>query len=1046
MKKLLSIICAAVMLSSNAAMAQVAEQVPVQDAVAAEAVSAENTVINEIAETAQNGETAENSEYAGGDIRLMSDIFDGGDGSVENPFLISTETQLVLINDFPSYSFKLLNDIELADKWSYVGSGNDKKFSGVFDGDGYCISGLTAAFVYYNYGTIKNLRFNTTESIVYVNYGTIENCCSEGAADQYGAFVDYNCGTIQNCYSKGSTDCFAGFVYCNGKNNNSISYSSSKIINCYCVGEGVDYGFVCNLYSGTITNCYYDKQVSEVSDTNGGTQPKNTLAMKMKLMYTDWDFENTWGIDSNINDGYPYLLTERNGAGITGITLSQSSATMAVGETLKLTAAIEQEDETERDVNWSSSNDSVVSVSGGLVTAKSIGSATITASVGNVSAECVVTVADNAVKVTGIVLDNTSLDLVINETATLKATVLPTDATNKSVTWQNLNPDIVSFNQSTGEITALSVGTARIIAKTADGGHTADCAISVYDDTVKVVSVSLDKSETGIGIGEQLTLKATVLPENATNKTIKWSSLNSNVATVSDKGVVTGISEGTTQIYATSSSNSACYAICRITVAKNKVAVTGIELDSNVFGDAFEVDIGKTLIFSPTIKPNNATNKATKWTSSDESIAKVDNGVVTGLSAGTVTITVTTVDGGYSAGTTVKVCEPVVYVTGITVNKEQLSVPVKGTAQLLASVLPVNATDKAVKFESNNNAIATVSSEGVITGVSQGTTLIKAISETSTGRYVAFCTVTVPKPVVEVTSVKLDKSSLEIVEGKTVPLKAVVKPTNATYKTVTWSVGDESIATVSQDGYITAQGVGETVVSATTENGKVALCNVTVLSIDTPAQLKVEDATVKAGKQVPITVSIAANPGISSFMFDLKYDNTKMYPVSYELGDVLEGVQITTPLGTTSHKEKTQVRFLCMTQDSKNLDTDGDLIKVTFQTLADVEMGEAEIEILPSSFINQNNEEMNLQKDNCTLSVTDYIIGDVNNDDKVDLKDSMLLAQYISGFDVTLSEQGKKAAVAIYPDENTEPTLNDLQHLFRYLSDWQVELGKKSEV
>ncbi len=1042
MKKLLSIICAAVMLSSNVAMAQTAEQVPVQDAAAA--VSAENTVIAEIAETAQNDETAEISEYADGDISLMSDIFDGGDGSAENPFLISTETQLVLINDFPSYSFKLLNDIELADEWSYVGSGNDEKFSGVFDGDGYCISGLTDVFVIYNYGTIKNLRFNTTKSIVFRNYGTIENCCSQGAANQSGAFVKYNYGTIQNCYSKGSTNCTAGFVY---ENDYTSSYKG-KIINCYCVGEGVSNGFVCypNYSYTTITNCYYDKQVSGVSDTNGGTQPKNTLAMKMKLTYTDWDFENTWGIDSNINDGYPYLLMERNGAGITGITLSQSSATMAVGETLKLTAAIEQEDETERDIKWSSSDDSVASVSGGLVTAKSIGSATITASVGNVSAECAVTVADNAVKVTGIVLDNTSLDLVINETATLKATVLPTDATNKSVTWQNLNPDIVSFNQSTGEITALSVGTARIIAKTTDGGHTADCEINVYDDTVKVVSVSLDKSETGIGIGEQLTLKATVLPENATNKTIKWSSLNSNVATVSDKGVVTGISEGTTQIYATSSSNSACYAICRITVAKNKVAVTGIELDSNVFGDAFEVDIGKTLIFSPTIKPNNATNKATVWTSSDESIAKADNGVVTGLSAGTVTITVTTVDGGYSARTTVKVCEPVVYVTGITVNKEQLSVPVKGTAQLLASVLPVTATDKSIKFESNNNAIATVSSEGVITGVSQGTTLIKAISETSTGRYVAFCTVTVPKPVVEVTSVKLDKSSLEIVEGKTVPLKAVVKPTNATYKTVTWSVGDESIATVSQDGYVTAQGVGETVVSATTENGKVALCNVTVLSIDTPAQLKVEDATVKAGKQVPITVSIAANPGISSFMFDLKYDNTKMYPVSYELGDVLEGVQITTPLGTQSFKEKAQVRFLCMTQDLKNLDTDGDLIKVTFQTLADVEMGEAEIEILPSSFINQNGDEMNLQKDNCTLSVTDYIIGDVDNDDNVDLKDAMLLAQYISGFGVTLSEQGKKAAVAIYPDENTEPTLNDLQHLFRYLSDWQVELGKKSEV
>ncbi|MGN0180997.1 MAG: Ig-like domain-containing protein, partial [Candidatus Ornithomonoglobus sp.] len=533
-----------------------------------------------------------------------------------------------------------------------------------------------------------------------------------------------------------------------------------------------------------------------------------------------------------------------------------------------------------------------------------------------------------------------------------------------------------------------------------------------------------------------------------TDKGITWTSTSAKIASVSSSGLVTGIAEGTAQIRAVSDSNSACYAVCDITVAKQKIPVTGIEMNASPFGTPFEVNIGRTLILSPTVKPDNATNKAIIWTSNDESIAKVANGVVTGVSEGTTTITATTADGGYSASCTVKVTKPTVYVTGIAINAEQLTVNVKETKKLTAAVTPADATDKTITFKSNNNAIASVSADGTVTGVSPGTTLIQAISDTSSGKFIAFCTVTVPKPVVEVTSVKLDKGAVEIVEGKTVPVKAVIKPTNATYKNITWSTSDESIATVSQDGYITAQGVGEAVVSATAVNGVNTVCSVTVLSSDTPAQLKVEDSTVKAGKQVPITVSIAANPGISTFNFDLTYDNTKLYPVSYTKGDVLENVNVVTPLGTQSFKDRSSVRFLCSTADSKNMDSDGDLITVIFQTLEGIEYGDETIGIVPSAFTNQNYEAINLQEDNCTLNITDYIIGDVNNDDTVDLKDSMMLGQYIAGFGVELTPQGRKAAVSIYPDagddaETAEPSLNDFQHLFRYLSDWQVELGKK---
>lgn len=907
------------------------------------------------------------------ELFAASQIFDGGTGTEADPYLISKEDQLMLVGDLPSSSFKLTSNIELTSTWTYIGKDGDN-FSGVFDGDGYCISGLTTYFAYENNGIIKNTGFKTTEEpisasavVVRSNKGTIENCYAMGNMGRsdsdnhqynFSAFVFENesTGLIKNCYAKVnistvSYDTTAGFLYEN----------EGTVENCYSVGKintssVYKDGFIyCNY--GSIKNCYYDKQVSGLSATDTA-EPKNTLALKMAATYKDWDFENVWDIDSEINDGYPYhRIDKRAKPAINSLQLNITEAPMTIGETLELSAVVDPEG-TDVTVNWQSSDVSVASVDvNGVVTANAMGAAVITASVGTVKAYCSVTVSDNS---------------------------------------------------------------------------------------VKVESVTLDKSDAGIVIGETVKLSAVVLPVDATNKNIKWSSSNAKVATVSADGTVTGIAEGTTKIYATSASNALCYGICNITVAKQKIAVTGIEISGNVFGE-YEVNIGKALTLSPVIKPADATNKDVRWTSSDSNVATVINGKVTGVSEGTVTITATTVDGGYNASVLVNVTKPTVYVTGIALNTEQMTVKVKETKKLIAAVTPLDATDKGVIFKSNNNAIANVSSDGTVTGISPGTTLIQATD--STGMFRAFCTVTVPKPVVEVTSVKLDKSSLEIVEGKTVPLKTIIKPTNATYKNITWSASDESVATVSQDGFVTARGVGSAVVSATAVNGVNVICNVTVLPSDTPAQLKVEDATVKAGKQIPVTVSIASNPGISTFNFDLTYDNTKMYPVSYTKGDALNNVNIVTPLGTQSFKDRSSVRFLCQTSDSKNMDSDGDLITVIFQTLPEAEYGEHTIGIVPAAFTNQNYEAVNLQSDNCVLKITDYTIGDVNNDDAVDLKDSMILGQYLAGFGTELTPQGKKAAVSIYPDENdnvetSEPTINDFQHLFRYLSDWQVELGK----
>ena len=963
-------------------------------------------------------------------------VFNGGTGTEEDPFLISTSEQLILLNDFPSYSFKLTNEIEVA-SWEPVDI-----FSGIFDGGGYGIRGLTKTFILTNEGTIKNCyiegNVTTTKTsynygdsnsyaagFVYTNKGTIENCYIEGSVTTtdslyvYAAgFVYTNSGIIKNCYTtenvtatSATSDAYfnnayaAGFVYTNSgiiencytKGNvtttsDDASYSvgfvhinTGTIESCYSAsiitsntsrnGDKYKYGFIRKNDSGSIKNCYYDRQVSGCTDTTGGSEPKNTLALKMKATYTYWDFDSVWGLDSDINDGYPYLLSESEKIIVENITLDKTSGTLLIGDTVKLTPDIIGVNTDKIKLTWSSSDTNIASVSEGLVIAKTVGKAVITVSCGKQSAE---------------------------------------------------------YN------------------------------LTVSDGSIKITDFKLDQSEISLNINDTLKLNAIITPEDATNKNVKWSSGNPKVAEVSADGTVKAVSAGSTKISAVSEENPEYKAECKVTVSVQKIAVTGITLDVN---GSFNLGVGDNVSLTAAVMPSNATNKTIEWTSSNPKAATVVNGVVTGVANGTSTITAITADGGFKAAVTVnvgsggstnpsnpsnpsKTPDPSNSsgTNGIALDETDITITVKTRKTLKTLLVPSNADD--IKFESTNNAVATVSSTGVVTGISPGNAVIKAIAETDSGRYVAFCTVKVVKAVVDVTSIKFDKGNLSLVQGKTVPLKAIIKPADATYKDIVWTTADESVASVSQDGYVTAVGVGETVISATMKNNnsKYVNCAVTVLSSDTPAQLTVEDATVKAGKDITITVSIASNPGISTFNFDLKYDSEKLYPISYTKGSALSNVNIITPLGSQSYENRDSVRFLCMTSDSTDMDTDGELVTVVFRIRAGIEYGNETIEIIPSGFVNQFSENVKLQQNDCTLTITDYTIGDVNNDDKIDLKDSMLLAQYIAGFDVELSEQGKKAAIAIYPDndeDNPEPSLNDFQHLFRYLSDWQVELGKK---
>ena len=265
----------------------------------------------------------------------------------------------------------------------------------------------------------------------------------------------------------------------------------------------------------------------------------------------------------------------------TSIELNETSLNLVSGgEAVTLTATVKDQDGetmTGQTLEWISGDTEVVTVSEGVVTIVGIGQTTITVKVSgtNVQATCSVTVTSSTVSVTGVRLNTNSVNLTVGNTATLTATISPENATNKNVTWSTSNDEVVTVVD--GVVTAVGAGTATITVITQDGGFEAECAVTVKAATVNVESVSLNITEKTLEIGGTVTLKATISPENATNKNVTWSTSNDKVATVKD-GVVTAIGAGTATITVTTEGGGKT-ATCEITVNPAPQVATTITLN-----------------------------------------------------------------------------------------------------------------------------------------------------------------------------------------------------------------------------------------------------------------------------------------------------------------------------------------------------------------------------------------------------------------------------------------------------------------------------------
>jgi len=321
---------------------------------------------------------------------------------------------------------------------------------------------------------------------------------------------------------------------------------------------------------------------------------------------------------------------------VTSVTLDITSKTLNVGETVTITATVVPADATNKTITWSSSNTSVATVSAaGLVTAKSGGTATITATSNNgKTATAAITVNVPVVEVTSVTLDITAKSLVVGGTVTITATVLPANATNKTVTWSSSNSAVATVSAA-GLVTAISAGTATITA-TSNNSKTATAAITVTLPVVEVTSITLDITAKTLNVNETVTITATVLPANATNKTVIWTSSNIEVATVSAAGLVTAKKSGSATITATSNNAKTATAVITVTPP------TGVSEISLADFSVYPNPVKNTLMINAA-----DINLVTVYNANGSQVMKLkkgfENGInVSGLTAGIYVINIST--------------------------------------------------------------------------------------------------------------------------------------------------------------------------------------------------------------------------------------------------------------------------------------------------------------------------------------------------------------------------------------------------------------------
>lgn len=353
----------------------------------------------------------------------------------------------------------------------------------------------------------------------------------------------------------------------------------------------------------------------------------------------------------------------------------------------------------------------------------------------------------------GIQLSQRELEVYTDETIQVIAQTLPLGKSDGRITWESEDETLASISNN-GTLMAMKAGTVYITAKSVDGSYSKDCRVTIKNKDILIQSIRMNPSTKSLTIGESFQLEVEILPTNATECLVSWTSTNSDVVSVTAEGLITALSEGSAQIIATTTDGSNLSALCKIEVEMDFVPVTQILINTS----ECSMPVGETFQLSATITPQNATNQDIAWSSTNPAIATVSQeGKVEGISEGTAVIIASTKDGSNLSSTSiVNVYKESVYINEIILNPTTFTGKIGDTFTISVSVQPENASNKMLQWTSSDSNVATVDN-GFVKLLDEGNVVVSAKS-CDGSEVEGICTIKV-EPSTGIESVTIDKDS-----------------------------------------------------------------------------------------------------------------------------------------------------------------------------------------------------------------------------------------------------------------------------------------------
>ncbi len=440
--------------------------------------------------------------------------------------------------------------------------------------------------------------------------------------------------------------------------------------------------------------------------------------------------------------------------------------------------------------------------------------------------------------VTGVKLNVEIAHLEEGKTLQLEPLFIPDNAYNKTVSYQSFNNDVATVSE-TGLVTAKKSGETTVEIVTQDGGFRSTCTIMVYSKKednklyVKEESFSLFTDE-------KVQINASVTPNSDENKKIKYQSSDTNIFTVDENGVITGKVHGQAEVIVTYENMEK-----RIPVTVNEVVATKLQVSPKTV----HLKEGETQKIEVIVEPENALDKNVNYSSSNSSVAEVQNDTIVAKQAGTATIRVRTNNGledTIEVQVEAKEAPKKKEVESIKLNESTHSMYVGETYQIGYTFSPMDAEVTPPTFTSSRSSVAVVDQAGTVTAMGPGTTQITV----TMGKASATMTMTVKQVTIPATSLTVSPTSIYGKVGDVIPLEVYITPENATERNIIFGTSDNSVASVSASGVVTLRKEGTAVISAHINYGPNVNINVVVeaqptITLNKQAINLVQDATEK---------------------------------------------------------------------------------------------------------------------------------------------------------------------------------------------------------